>query len=177
MPEGFRFVSADKGGEYDDATRTVNWFIGHLELKEAVRLKVELATTEIGTHVHNFVAVAEQGARSDAKLETVVDGTASPEVEIVAQNNPVAIGVETAYEIHVRNDGTKAAENVAICCEIPEAVEMLRAEGATAADAGRERKRSAWRSIPFPGSSPARRPFIASTFADARRATTGSESD
>jgi hypothetical protein len=132
LPEGFRFVSADKGGEYDEATRTVSWFIGHLELKEAVRLKVELATTAIGTHVHNFVAVAEQGARSDAKLETVVDGTASPEVEIIAQNNPVAIGVETAYEIHVRNDGTKAAENVAICCVIPEAVEMLRAEGATA---------------------------------------------
>ncbi len=108
--------------------------------RKSVRLKVELATTEIGTHVHNFVAVSEQGARSDAKLETVVDGTASPEVEIVAQNNPVEIGVETAYEIHVRNDGTKAAEHVAICCEMPEAVEMLRAEGATAAEpAGSEK--------------------------------------
>ena len=62
LPEGFRFVAADKGGEYDDTTRTVNWFIGHLELKESVRLKVELATTEIGTHVHKFVAVAEQGS-------------------------------------------------------------------------------------------------------------------
>lgn len=141
LPEGFRFVSADKGGEYDEATRTINWFLGHLELKEAARLKVELATTAIGTHVHNFVAVAEQGARSDAKLETVVDGTASPEVEIIAQNNPVEIGVETAYEIHVRNDGTKAAEHVAICCEIPEAVEMLRAEGATAASPAGSEKR------------------------------------
>lgn len=63
LPEGFRFVAADKGGEYDDTTRTVNWFIGHLDLKESVRLKVELATTEIGTHVHKFVAVAEQGSR------------------------------------------------------------------------------------------------------------------
>ena len=51
---------------------------------------------------------------SDTKLETVVDGMASPEIEIIPQNNPVAIGVETAYEIHVRNDGTKAAENVCI---------------------------------------------------------------
>jgi uncharacterized repeat protein (TIGR01451 family) len=131
LPEGFRFVAADKGGEYDDTTRTVSWFIGHLELKESVRLKVELATTEIGTHVHKFVAVAEQGSRADTKLETIVDGTASPEIEIVAQNNPVEIGVETAYEIHVRNDGTKAAENVSICCELPTAVELLRAEGAT----------------------------------------------
>jgi uncharacterized repeat protein (TIGR01451 family) len=133
LPEGFRFVSADKGGEYDDTTRTVNWFISRLDLKESARLKVELATTEIGTHVHKFVAVAEQGSRADAKLETIVDGTASPEIEIVAQNNPVEIGVETAYEIHVRNDGTKAAENVTICCELPTAVELLRAEGATTA--------------------------------------------
>jgi Domain of unknown function DUF11 len=131
LPEGFRFVSADKGGEYDEATRTVNWFISHLEAKESARLKVELTTTELGTHAHKFVAVAEQGARSDAKLETVVDGMASPEIEIVPQNNPVAIGVETAYEIHIRNDGTKAAENVSIGCELPEAVEILRAEGAS----------------------------------------------
>jgi uncharacterized repeat protein (TIGR01451 family) len=131
LPEGFRFVSADKGGEYDDASRSVNWFISRLELKESVKLKVELATTELGTHVHKFVAVAEQGARSDARLETVVDGTASPEIEIIPQNNPVEVGVETAYEIHVRNDGTKAAENVAICCELPTAVELVRSEGAT----------------------------------------------
>jgi hypothetical protein len=131
LPEGFRFVRADKGGEFDEATRTVSWFINHLEAKESARLKVELTTTEIGTHAHKFVAVAEQGARSDAKLETVVDGMASPEIEIVPQNNPVAIGVETAYEIHIRNDGTKAAENVSIGCELPEAVEILRAEGAS----------------------------------------------
>jgi Domain of unknown function DUF11 len=131
LPEGFRFVRADKGGEYDETTRTVNWFISHLEAKESARLKVELATTEIGTHAHKFVAVAEQGARSDAKIDTVVDGMASPEIEIIPQNNPVAIGVETAYEIHIRNDGTKAAENVSVGCELPEAVEILRAEGAS----------------------------------------------
>lgn len=131
LPEGFKFVRADKGGEFDEATRTVNWFISHLEAKESTRLKVELTTTEIGAHAHKFVAVAEQGARSDARIETVVDGMASPEIEIIPQNNPVAIGVETAYEIHIRNDGTKAAENVSIGCELPEAIEILRAEGAT----------------------------------------------
>ncbi len=131
VPDGFRFVRADKGGEYDETTRTVNWFVSHLEAKESARLKVELTTTEIGKHAHKFVAVAEQGARSDAKVETVVDGMASPEIEIIPQNNPVAIGVETAYEIHIRNDGTKAAENVSIGCELPEAIEILRAEGAS----------------------------------------------
>lgn len=82
-------------------------------------------------------------------METVVDGTASPEVEIIAQNNPVEIGVETAYEIHVRNDGSKAAENVTIACEtVPAAaVEILRAEGATAT-AGTEKGLFTFRPIP-----------------------------
>jgi hypothetical protein len=44
----------------------------------------------------------------------------------------VEVGVETAYEIHIRNDGSKAAENVAISCQAPEAaVQVLHTEGAT----------------------------------------------
>ena len=148
LPEGFRFVSADKGGEFDEATRTVNWFLGHLEPKETVRLKVELATTAIGTRVHTFAASGEQGLHGDTRLQTVVDGTASPEIEIVAQNNPAAIGVETAYEIHVRNDGTKAAENVQVCCEIPAAVELVRSEGVTTAAEGGEKGVLAFHPIP-----------------------------
>jgi len=131
LPEGFRFIRADKGGEFDEAARTVSWFLGRLEVRESAHLKVDVATTEIGTHLHTVSAVSEQGARSEAKLETVVDGTASLQVEIIDQNDPVEVGVETAYEIHVRNDGSKAAENVGIWCQLPAAVEMLRMVGAT----------------------------------------------
>jgi uncharacterized repeat protein (TIGR01451 family) len=163
LPEGFRFLRADKGGEFDEPAHTINWFIGRLELKESVQLKVELATTELGTHVHNFAAISEQGARSDAKLETVVDGTASPEVEIIAQNNPAEIGVETAYEIHVRNDGSKAAENVTISCEMvpATAVEILRAEGATAT-AGNEKGLFTFRPVPLldPGKTAIYRVYV-----------------
>jgi uncharacterized repeat protein (TIGR01451 family) len=166
LPEGFRFVSADNGGEFDEAAHAINWFIGRLELKESTRLKVELATTEIGTHTHSVSAVSEQGARSDAKLETVVDGTASPEVEIIAQNNPVEIGVETAYEIHVRNDGSKAAENVTIACQMvpASAVEILRVEGATApmAPSGNEKGLFPFRPIPLldPGKTAIYRVYV-----------------
>jgi uncharacterized repeat protein (TIGR01451 family) len=131
LPQGFRFLRADKGGEFDEASRTITWFISHMDIKESAHLKCELATTQIGNHIHSVAALTEQGARAEAKLETVVDGTASLQVEIIAQNNPVEVNVETAYEIHVRNDGSKAAQNVALSCELPAAIEILRAEGAT----------------------------------------------
>jgi uncharacterized repeat protein (TIGR01451 family) len=131
LPEGFKFLRADKGGEYDETSRTVNWFIGHMETKESLQLRLEASTLQIGSHLQTVAAITEQGTRSEAKFETVVDGTASLEVEIVDQNDPVEVGAETAYEIHVRNDGSKAAQNVGLACELPAAMELLRAEGAS----------------------------------------------
>jgi uncharacterized repeat protein (TIGR01451 family) len=131
VPESFRFVHADHGGEFDDVSRTVTWNIDHLDVQQSTPVKVELVSTQIGKGVHTVAAVAEQGARSEQKLETVVDGVASLAVEIVKQADPVEVGVETGYEIHVRNDGSKAAANVAVACDVPSVLDVVRTEGAT----------------------------------------------
>jgi uncharacterized repeat protein (TIGR01451 family) len=131
IPEGFHFVRADRGGEFDDGSRTVTWNIEHLDVQQTTPVKLELVSTQIGKGVHTVAAVAEQGARSEQKLETVVDGVASLAVEIVKQADPVEVGVETGYEIHIRNDGSKAATNVAVACDVPSVLEVLRTEGAT----------------------------------------------
>jgi uncharacterized repeat protein (TIGR01451 family) len=131
VPEGFRFVRADHNGEWDESTRTVTWNVEHLDVHQSSLVKVELLSTQIGKCVHAIAAVAEQGARSELKVETVVDGVASLAVEILKQSDPVEVGVETGFEIHVRNDGSKAAENVAIACDVPGVLEVVRTEGAT----------------------------------------------
>jgi nucleoid-associated protein YgaU len=131
VPEGFRFVRADHSGEFDDSSRTVTWNIDHLDVHQSTPVSVDLATTQIGKCTHTVAAVAEQGARSELKMETVVDGVASLAVEILKQSDPVEVGVETGYEIHVRNDGSKAAENVSVACDIPSVLELVRTEGAT----------------------------------------------
>jgi uncharacterized repeat protein (TIGR01451 family) len=131
VPEGFRFVSADQAGEFDELSRTVTWSIGHLDVHQSVPLKVDLATVRIGKCVHSVAAVAEQGSHAESQLETLVDGVASMAVEILKQSDPAEVGVETAFEIHIRNDGSKAAENVAVACEIPTVLEVTRTEGAT----------------------------------------------
>ncbi|HXY32578.1 MAG TPA: hypothetical protein VEI07_00030 [Planctomycetaceae bacterium] len=131
VPDGFRFVQADHGGEFDELSRTVTWNIDHLDVHQSALVKVELVTTQIGNCVHSVTAVSEQGARCELKLPTVVDGVASLEVEILKQADPVEVGVETGFEIHVRNDGSKAAENVAVACDVPAVLEVVRTEGAT----------------------------------------------
>ena len=131
VPDGFRFVRADHDGQFDESTHTVTWNLEHLDVHQITPVKVELLTTQIGKCTHSVAAVAEQGAHSERKLDTVVDGVASLAVEILKQSDPVEVGVETGFEIHVRNDGSKAAENVSIACDLPSVLEVVRTEGAT----------------------------------------------
>jgi uncharacterized repeat protein (TIGR01451 family) len=131
VPEGFKFVRADHEGQFDDSSRTVTWNVEHLDVHQSTPVKLELVSTQIGKCTHCVAAVAEQGARCELKLDTVVDGVASLAVEILKQSDPVEVGVETGFEIHVRNDGSKAAENVAVACDLPSVLEIVRTEGAT----------------------------------------------
>jgi uncharacterized repeat protein (TIGR01451 family) len=131
VPDGFRFVRADHDGQFDESTHTVTWNLEHLDVHQVMPVKVELLTTQIGKCTHSVAAVAEQGAHSERKLDTMVDGVASLAVEILKQSDPVEVGVETGFEIHVRNDGSKAAENVSIACDLPSVLEVVRTEGAT----------------------------------------------
>lgn len=131
VPDGFRFVRADHDGQFEESTHTVTWNLEHLDVHQVTPVKVELLSTQIGKCTHSVAAVAEQGAHSERKLDTVVDGVASLAVEILKQSDPVEVGVETGFEIHVRNDGSKAAENVSIACDLPSVLEVVRTEGAT----------------------------------------------
>ena len=46
-------------------------------------------------------------------------------------DDPVEVGSQTAYEIRVRNDGTKAAQSLKIVCELPAGVELIDTTGPT----------------------------------------------
>lgn len=131
IPEGFEFASADEGGKYDPSGRTASWFVGRLEPGQSTRLNVVLLPVKLGDYVHRAGVVSEHGAKSTAEFETQVEGTASLVLEIVDRDDPVEVGVETAYEVRVRNDGSKAAKNVALSCELPQGVTLIRAKGPT----------------------------------------------
>ncbi|NOX54378.1 MAG: DUF11 domain-containing protein [Planctomycetes bacterium] len=131
LPSGFRFIEADNGGSFDQSSRTVRWFIGRLEPGETRQLHVELDAVSLGEFVHRVAATCEQGANAETETETKVDGTARLVLKVVDLDDPVEVGRETVYEIRVSNDGTKAAQNVALACELPAGVELLSVQGAT----------------------------------------------
>lgn len=133
VPDGFTFLRADRGGQFDPERRTVNWFLGRLDPGQSLQVRTELATAQLGTHLHLAGAVSEHGTRSEAQFETEIDGTASLVLEVLDLDDPVEVGVETAYEVRVRNEGSKAATDVSVLCDLPPGVELVAAKGPTAA--------------------------------------------
>jgi uncharacterized repeat protein (TIGR01451 family) len=131
IPEGFEFVKADKNGKFDASNGSVSWFIGHLEAGRSVQVGIELAAKQIGEYLHHVQASGENGTIAKSKMATRVDGTAAVVMEVADLDDPVEVGTQTAYEIRIRNDGSQAAHNLRIACELPAGVELLDTRGPT----------------------------------------------
>jgi uncharacterized repeat protein (TIGR01451 family) len=129
VPDGFQFAGADNGGKFDPATATASWFVSQHEPQQSTQLAVELLPVKVGNYVQIAGVVTELGTRASTELPTEVDGTASLVLEIADRNDPVEVGAETAYEVRVRNEGSIAAQNVALSCELPEGVQFIEAKG------------------------------------------------
>ncbi|MBX3442629.1 MAG: DUF11 domain-containing protein [Planctomyces sp.] len=129
IPEGFSFVSCDKGGRYDSSTRLLSWFVGRLDRGETAEAHVTLKADQIGSFTHFIRATSEHGVVSDAQADTDVQGAAALEMHLSDLDDPVEVGVETGYEIRVTNKGSAPAEQVAIACELPADATFVSANG------------------------------------------------
>lgn len=128
VAEGFKFVSADRSGKYDASTKSVQWFLGRLEPGQTAKVTCELNATVIGDFSQTVAVLSDSGVRAEAKIDTKVDGIASLTMELVDIDDPVETGVETLYEIRVKNEGSKAASGVSIACELPAGMELITAK-------------------------------------------------
>lgn len=132
VPDGFSFVRADKGGKYEAGPSQIVWYVGRLEAGQSVDLAAEVTAKSLGNFQHLVSVTSEGGAKAEAAIQTAIDGTASLVVEVLDLDDPVEVGSETAYEVRVRNEGTKAATNVEVACQVPTGVTALSARGPTA---------------------------------------------
>ena len=131
IPDGFEFVSAERGAQYDPQNRMLNWFVGRLDRGAEAQVSVVLNAKSIGEFTHFVRATSEHGAISDTEVTTRIEGAASLVVDVLDLDDPVEVGVETAYEIRIKNEGTAPAANVGLTCELPAGMEFLTASGAS----------------------------------------------
>lgn len=129
VPKGFEYLYASRGGKFDEATRMVTWFVGSVSPKDTIELSLKLKPTQLGDFAHVAQAVSEQGAVAEARAATKIEGTASLVLEVLDLDDPVEIGRETAYEVRVRNEGSKQAQNVGLSFELPNGVRLVNVKG------------------------------------------------
>ena len=119
IPTGFKFVQADNGGQFDDASRSIKWFVGELGPGQVKEVKCELMAITAGEFVHKAMANAARGMKAEQELKTAVEGLSAILMEVVDTEDPVEVGGDTAYEIKITNTGTKAETDVNLVCTIP----------------------------------------------------------
>ena len=128
VPAGLTFISAADGGQYDEGSRLLTWFVDRLEQGQQQQLTATFSCDEMGAFTHFVRATSAHGSVSDARFTTNVEGASSLALDIQDLEDPVEIGIETAYEIRVSNEGSAPAKNVAVSCELPAGLTLVNVE-------------------------------------------------
>jgi len=129
LPKGMKFVRANNMGEYDAATHAVYWSLAELPKGEKGTVELVAMPTETGQQTLQVEGHAQQGLTDQKQRAITVEGLAAIMFEVRDLEDPIEVGGETGYEIRVVNQGTKAATNVQVTCEIPPGMKILSAEG------------------------------------------------
>lgn len=129
VPEGFELVGAHPDVQYDENQRLATWYVGSLDSGQAAQVELTFDCEQIGDFTHYIRATSEHGVISDTSVHTKVEGISSLAMEIQDLEDPVEVGTETVYEIRVKNEGSAAASDISISCELPHGVNLVNVTG------------------------------------------------
>ena len=129
IPQGFDFVSANRGGKYSKTDHSIEWFVGTLQPDGSSDFSLTLRATEPGELLHQAGVISEHGQVTMCDYNTVVEGMAALDLKIVSSSKDLAKGDDVSWEVHIRNTGSRAASNVGMSCELPSGIQLVDAEG------------------------------------------------
>ncbi len=129
IPEGFEFVSANRGGKYAKADHSIEWFVGNLQPEETSEFQLTLKATKTGEALHQAGVISEHGQVTMCETLTEIEGTAALDLKIAASQPTLKTGEEVEWTVTVANTGSRAASAVGLSCELPAGFELIGAEG------------------------------------------------
>ncbi len=131
LPTGMKFVSGSEGSvaEATSDGGKVRWTVEQLlpGEQQAVDMKCTLALS--GANRLEIALSGDDDLVADAETITRVEAMADLRLEVKDPEGPVPLGSDASYELHIRNRGTKAAENVEVLTYFSNGVEPVSAEG------------------------------------------------
>ena len=151
VPEGFEFVGAGDGGQFQAESRAVGWRLPALAPAGSRTINLTLKATAPANGSLSVIAragaeppaaegnVVTAGHRPPAgkPLEVRVDMPLSAEgvpalrFQVIDLEDPVEVGQDAVYEIRVMNQGTGPCTGVRLAIELADSTTAVGAEGAT----------------------------------------------
>ena len=131
LPAGLKFMKANHAGYYEEATRTVHWRLEELPANETGSVELVTMPIEPGQQALKLRGTADKGLISEKEQPVLVEGIAAILFQVSDTADPVEVGGETTYEVHVVNQGSKASANVRLAIELPPELQPVAAEGPT----------------------------------------------
>ncbi len=128
LPAGAKFVSS-VSGKYIESENKVVWDLP--TLRPGVEQEVDFRCTlnAPGANRVQVLATAATDLSDNMVASTNVEALADLKLEVIDPPGPLSVGEELTYEVHIRNRGTKAAENVEVAGFFSSGVEPVSAQG------------------------------------------------
>lgn len=131
LPRGMQFVSANNSGQYDKATHSVYWSLAELPEGEQGAVEMVALAIEAGDQAIRVEGKAEQGLTAEFEENISVEGISALFFGVADVADPIEVGGDSSYEIHVVNQGTKSADAVRVVAHFPAGLKPIQADGPT----------------------------------------------
>lgn len=129
LPRGLRFMNTNNAGQYDSSSHSVRWSLAELPAKEMGTVELAAMPIKMGDHRIQVESSADMGLSSRTEHGLQVEGLAALLFTVTDVSDPIEVGGQTTYEIHVVNQGSKPATNLRLGALIPAGMEPVSGEG------------------------------------------------
>jgi uncharacterized repeat protein (TIGR01451 family) len=133
LPTGVKFISGSDGAAAEAGIDggKVRWTLDRLQPGEQRLVEMRCTLALSGANRLEISSSADDDLVATAESITRVEAMADLRLEVKDPEGPVPVGSAAIYELHLRNRGTKAAENVEVLAYFSNGVEPVSAEGQT----------------------------------------------
>jgi uncharacterized repeat protein (TIGR01451 family) len=130
LPNGAKYISGVDGIRRSASQNKLEWLLETLapDVEQSFTLRCALGTPGLGKA--RVYVVAEDDLMTSAETIVQIDSVANLTMEVRDPTGPVPVGEEAVYELHVRNRGTREAENIEVFGYFSRGIEPIGAEGA-----------------------------------------------
>jgi len=130
LPNGAKYVSGVDGIRRSASQNKLEWLLEALSQDVEQNFTLRCALGSPGMDKARVYVAADDDLVASAETVVQVDSVANLTMEVKDPTGPVPVGEESFYELHVRNRGTREAENVEVFAYFSRGIEPIGAEGA-----------------------------------------------